>query len=88
MRDDGLMGLFNDAKAGSIGADAAAAQQAGRSVFVAMLHGGLTYRGASREVAAWSEQIAAIEQVGWMLTHFSTVEEAQAPKAYCVFHRR
>ena len=82
------MGFFQEATASAIGTDAATAAQAGRLVFVAMLHGGLTYRGMSKEVSAWSEQIAAIEASGWMLTHFSTVEEAQAPKAYCVFHRR
>lgn len=82
------MGVFNDAKAGSIGKDAAEALAANRFVFVAMLHGGLTYRGTSREVAAFSEQIMAIEQSGWMLTHSSVVEDNGTPKMYCVFHRR
>ena len=33
------MGFFQDAKASAIGTDAATAAQAGRLVFVAMLHG-------------------------------------------------
>jgi tellurite resistance-related uncharacterized protein len=82
------MGLFNDTKASSIGADAAQALAAGRFVFVAMLHGGMTYRGMSREIEAWSEQIMAIEQAGWMLTHSSVVEDNASPKMYAVFHRR
>jgi hypothetical protein len=82
------MGIFNDAKAGAIGKDAADALTAGRFVFVAMLHGGMTYRGMSKEVGAWSEQIMAIEQAGWMLTHTAVVEDAQAPKMYATFHRR
>lgn len=82
------MGAFNDAKASSIGQDAAKALAAGRFVFVAMLHGGMTFRGVSREIEAWSEQIMAIEQAGWVLTHTSAVEETSAPRMYAVFHRR
>lgn len=82
------MGLFNDAKAPSIGEEAATAFAAGRSVFVAMLDARLKDTQLSREINLWSDEIMSIEQAGWELTQVSTVEsDHNVARMYCVFHR-
>ena len=82
------MGLF-DAKAPSVGDDAATAFAAGRSVFVAVLDARLKRdTQVSREIDLWSDEIMAIEHAGWRLTHMSTVEaDHSVVRMYCIFHR-
>ena len=82
------MGLF-DAKAPSIGEEAATAFAAGRLVFVAMLDARLKDTPFSREIDVWSDEIMSIEHAGWGLTQMSTGEAGHnVVRMYCVFHRR
>jgi hypothetical protein len=83
------MGLFNDAKAPSIGEEAATAFAAGRFVFVAVLDARLKRdTQISREIDLWSDEIMSIERAGWGLTQMSTVEaDHSVVRMYCVFNR-
>lgn len=83
------MGWIKDAKAESIGKEAARALEEGRSVFVARINTGATHHGLSGSMPGFAEQIEAVESAGWRMDQMSWTQDSKdRPEGYFLFRRR
>lgn len=82
------MGIFKDAKASTIGAEAKKAADNGQAVFATLMNSPSSHHGMSGEINDWSLMIQAIEAEGWRLSEWSVGADTKGrPQAYPLFRR-
>ncbi|KAA1380529.1 hypothetical protein [Aeromicrobium fastidiosum] len=82
------MGIFKDAKVGSIVQEAEKAAAAGRGVFTPKLNTPASQHGLSGDIADWGLMIDGIEGAGWTLAHWTVGMDTKGrAEAYPLFRR-
>ena len=83
------MGFIKDAKAATLGQDAAKAFAAGNRYYTPVLNFPATMPGLSGGIADWPPMIDAIEAAGWQLNQWQVATDAKGrPQAFPLFVRR
>lgn len=82
------MGLFKDAKADAMAAEARKALDAGDVLFTPFLNMPGSQAGLSSNIRDWALMIAAIETAGWRLDQWTVAADSKGrAQAYPLFRR-